>query len=269
MQSALNRLLEVGNGILAWHRQNLTEHMVYWIESETPRSDRTSRIAGALENRYATGNPNNRYTIVAAPLETGPELRRRLFEEDKTCIMTSATLAVDKPPHFRHFHHRIGFSPDMGKSIQFDSPFDYQNNAKLYLYPDLPDPASQREEYQKAACEKLRDGVIKAHGRSLALFTSYEMLRQMAVKLRPEFEAAGLRLLVQGEGGTPTMLVKQFMEGQASVLFGTDSFWQGVDIPGDRLTQVFVVRLPFAVPDHPLFGEMAGIHFSIINCRML
>ena len=252
MQSALNRLLEVGNGILAWHRQNLMEHMVYWIESETPRSDRTSRIAGALENRYATGNPNNRYTIVAAPLETGPELRRRLFEEDKTCIMTSATLAVDKPPHFRHFHHRIGFSPDMGKSIQFDSPFDYQNNAKLYLYPDLPDPASQREEYQIAACEKLRDGVINAHGRSLALFTSYEMLRQMAVKLRPEFEAAGLRLLVQGEGGTPTMLVKQFMEGQASVLFGTDSFWQGVDIPGDRLTQVFVVRLPFAVPDHPL-----------------
>ncbi|RLT13855.1 MAG: helicase [Planctomycetota bacterium] len=251
MQSALNRLLEVANGIMAWHRQLLTDEMVYWIESEIPRSERGPQFQARPENRNATG-AQSRYTLVAAPLDTGPELKRRLFDSDKTCIMTSATLAVDKPAHFRYFHQRVGFSPELGKSIQFDSPFDYANHVKIHLYPDLPDPSNQRDLYQLEASEKLRDGVLRAHGRSLALFTSYEMLRQMAEKLRPEFQEAGLRLLVQGEGGTPTMLVKQFMEGQASVLFGTDSFWQGVDIPGDRLTQVFVVRLPFAVPDHPL-----------------
>lgn len=252
MQSVIDRVLELGNGILAWHRQIFGDEMVYWIECEAPRGERAARYAAKRAENETGLNPLNRYEIVAAPLETGPELRRRIFEEDKTCVMTSATLAVDKPPHFRYFHKRVGFNPEIGKSIQFDSPFDYQNQAKIYLYPDLPDPGSQRQEYQAAAAEKLRQGVIKAGGRTLGLFTSYEMLRQMAESLRGDFEKNGLRLLVQGEGGSPTQLVNLFKNGPPSVLFGTDSFWQGVDIPGDRLTQVFVVRLPFAVPDHPL-----------------
>lgn len=252
MDAVISRLLEIGNSILAWHRQIFGEEMVYWVEAELPRGERAARIAAKNVVNENGHNPLTRFEIVAAPLDTGPELRRRIFEEEKTCIMTSATLAVDKPPHFRYFHKRVGFDPELGKSIQFDSPFDYEHQARICLYPDLPDPASQRQEYQAAACEQLRKGVLKAGGCTLALFTSYEMLRQTADLLRDEFESHGLRLLVQGEGGSPTQLVNLFKKGPPAVLFGTDSFWQGVDIPGDRLTQVFVVRLPFAVPDHPL-----------------
>ena len=252
MESAISRLCEIGNGILAWHRQIFGEEMVYWIEAELPRGERAARLAARNVKNENGHNPLTRFEIVAAPLNTGPELRRRIFEEEKTCIMTSATLAVDKPAHFLYFHKRVGFEPEFGPSIQFDSPFDYEHQARICLYPDLPDPASQRQEFQAAACEELRKGVLKAGGRTLALFTSYEMLRQTADMLRDEFESNGLRLLVQGEGGSPTQLVNLFKKGPPAVLFGTDSFWQGVDIPGDRLTQVFVVRLPFAVPDHPL-----------------
>jgi ATP-dependent DNA helicase DinG len=246
IQSFADRLAEMHNSILFWHRQ-INPSMVYWIEAENRGREPGTPVADAIRTGV-----NTRFTIVSAPLDTGPDLRSHLFEQVPVCILTSATLAVDKPPQFRHFHKRIGFEKEMGPSIQLDSPFDYQKQAKLYVYPDLADPTVDRDRYFDQASEQVRVRTIETKGRTLVLFTSFDMLRKMANRLRSDFDRAGIALLTQGEGLPVSRLVKEFQQGRPSVLFGTDSFWQGVDIPGESLIQLIVVRLPFAVPDHPL-----------------
>ncbi len=245
MQSFVDRLTESHNSILFWHRQ-LNPAMVYWIEAENRGRETTAGGEKIVDLAHA------RFTIVAAPLDTGPELRTALFEQVPVCILTSATLAVDKPPQFRHFHKRIGFEKEMGPSVQFDSPFDYQKQSKLLVYPDLADPSTDKSQYFEQATDLVRRLTLEQQGRTLVLFTSFDMLRRMGGRLRPEFDRSGISLLAQGEGLPTSRLVSDFQKGRPSVLFGTDSFWQGVDIPGESLIQLIVVRLPFAVPDHPL-----------------
>jgi ATP-dependent DNA helicase DinG len=245
LQAVATRTASLAAGILQWHRRTIPLRCVYWMEAEVSRKARGSSSAGL--------NPlPDRFSIVAAPIDIGAEFRSRVLEGPVACVMTSATLAVNDPPDFKFFHERIHFDDKIGDSIKFDSPFDYRKQAKLFVYGELPDPTLYRAEFQQASTDEVRERVLANLGRSLVLFTSYEAMRATAAKIRSEIENAGIRLLVQGEGPTPAQMVSQFMKGSPAVIFGTDSFWQGVDIPGDRLTQVIVVKLPFAVPDHPL-----------------
>ncbi len=245
LQAIALRTTGLAAGILQWHRRAFPIRSVYWAEAELSRK---ARGAGAAS---AATEPD-RFSIVAAPLDIGAEFRSRVLDEPITCVMTSATLAVSDPPDFRFFHERIHYDPEIGDSLRFDSPFDYPKQAILFVYPDLPDPTRQRAEFQQTATDIVLDRVIGNEGRSLVLFTSYESMRATAARIRSSIENAGIRLLVQGDGPSPVQMVSQFMKGSPAVIFGTDSFWQGVDIPGERLTQVIVVKLPFAVPDHPL-----------------
>ncbi|MBI1324579.1 DEAD/DEAH box helicase [bacterium] len=245
LKALVLRTNALGVSLLHWHRRTMPIDSVYWIEAEVTRKARAS--AGADVDAMP-----NRFTVVAAPLDVGEEFRSRVLEAGVTCIMTSATLSVGEPPDFRFFHDRIHYDDEIGDSVRFDSPFDYPKQAKLVVYSAMPDPTRERMEFQQESTEIVRDRVIANQGRSLVLFTSYEMLRTTAARVRDALAANGIRLLVQGEGPTPAQMVAQFMKGGPAVIFGTDSFWQGVDIPGDRLTQVIVVKLPFAVPDHPL-----------------
>lgn len=241
MKAIAVRTAGLAAGILHWHRRAFPFRSVYWIEAEVSRKARG----------YSFSHPD-RFAIVAAPLDIGAEFRSRVLDEPVVCVMTSATIAVSDPPDFRFFHERIHFDDNIGDSIQFDSPFDYPNQARLFVYSDMPDPTRERADFQQASTRIVRDRVLANKGRSLVLFTSYESMRSTAAAIREDVEKAKIRLLVQGDGPSPTQMVSQFMKGPPAAIFGTDSFWQGVDIPGDRLTQVIVVKLPFAVPDHPL-----------------
>lgn len=132
------------------------------------------------------------------------------------------------------------------------SPFDYRRQAKLILYSRMPDPNEQAAAFETELCEKIKQHVDATSGRAFVLFTSYKLLQACANRLTPWFAAQNYTLLCQGAGLQRTMLLDRFRNDPRAVLFGADSFWQGVDVPGDALQNVIITKLPFAVPDHPL-----------------
>jgi ATP-dependent DNA helicase DinG len=137
-------------------------------------------------------------------------------------------------------------------SVKLGSPFDYEQQVTVYVESDLPEPND--DTFVEKAAESIKKYLLRTNGRAFVLFTSYRMLEQMAETLAPWLRAERMTLLQQGGDVDRTTLLRQFKEEGEHVLFGTDSFWQGVDVPGDSLTNVIIVRLPFAVPDHPLLA---------------
>jgi len=121
---------------------------------------------------------------------------------------------------------------------------------KLFLVQNMPDPRDAN--YNAALAEWVGRFVEETNGRAFVLFTSYRGMRQLAGEMEPFFADHGMNLLVQGQGAPRGKLLEQFKTTARSVLFGTDSFWMGVDVPGDALSNVIITRLPFAVPDSPL-----------------
>jgi ATP-dependent DNA helicase DinG len=245
LNSVIDRLTGIQLAILQWHNQS-SPGMVYWIEGEFDRRRRSPEPDS--DGKFQP----TRFEIVGAPLDTGPELRKKLYKKDMSCVMTSATLSVQTPPNFSFFHKKIGFDKSVGKSIQFDSPFQYQKQATIHLYPKMADPTTDKESFFEEAVTRIEQLILENMGRTLVLFTSFDMLRKMADRLRDQLHENGIKLLVQGEGLAPIRLIEEFQKGEPCALLGTDSFWQGIDIPGDDLNQLIVVRLPFSVPDHPL-----------------
>jgi ATP-dependent DNA helicase DinG len=132
------------------------------------------------------------------------------------------------------------------------SPFDYQRQACLILVEGMPDPNTQRQEYERRCAEMIRRYVERTEGRAFVLFTSYAMMQQMASQLTTWLTQQNLALYSQSEGVPRSVMLQRFKDNPRSVLFGTDSFWQGVDVPGDALQNVIITKLPFSVPDHPL-----------------
>lgn len=245
LNSLIDRLLSLRNSINFWHKQN-DPQLVYWIEGGFRQRRK------AQNSDYPKEGLPDRFEIVGAPLDVGKTLRNHLFENGPLCIMTSATLAVDQPPKFDFFHNQIGFDRNIGKSCQFDSPFNYQKQARLVVYPKMADPSSERDRFFLQSVILIKLLCTDTRGKTLVLFTSYDMMHKMAAEVRKELEEENIRLLTQGEGLPVSAMIETFKKGPPCILFGTDSFWQGIDIPGDHLTQLIVVRLPFSVPDHPL-----------------
>jgi ATP-dependent DNA helicase DinG len=137
--------------------------------------------------------------------------------------------------------------------VQVGSPFNYREQAELVTMHDMPDPsADERAAYEKKCIEVIQHFAGRTDGRTFVLFTSYDMLRRVAAGLQRWLTSRNLRLLSQADGTPRTQLLEQFKADPRAVLFGTDSFWQGVDVPGDALQTVIIAKLPFAVPDHPL-----------------
>jgi ATP-dependent DNA helicase DinG len=188
--------------------------------------------------------------LAAAPLDVGPLLKEHLFDQVPTVVMTSATLSVGKGASFDFFKSRIGL--DGGESQRWGSPFDYGQQAELILPEGMPDPSTDPGGYERAAAAMIRRYVARTEGRAFVLFTSYEMMRRAAQTLAGWFAAQHLALLCQADGMPRTQMLDKFRAEPRSVLFGTDSFWQGVDVPGDALQNVIIAKLPFSVPDLPL-----------------
>ena len=122
----------------------------------------------------------------------------------------------------------------------------------------MPDPSSEAARYEPAAIAMIRRYVARTEGRAFVLFTSYEMMRRAAAALTPWLIEQNLALYSQADGTPRTQMIEQFKANPRGVLFGVDSFWQGVDVPGDALVNVIITRLPFSVPDRPLLRGPSG-----------
>lgn len=198
-----------------------------------------------------TGGPSRRgLLLAAAPLDVGPILREELFRRVPSCVLTSATLAVGRPASFRFVRSRVGL--DAAEELALGSPFDYANAAVIRLVKGLPDPSAGPEAFEAAAIAAIPHYVRMTAGHALVLFTSHRMLRAAESRLRPWFEREGLTLLAQGESLPRSKLIEHFKADPSSVLFGADSFWEGIDVPGAALSNLIITRLPFTVPTEPL-----------------
>lgn len=189
--------------------------------------------------------------ICVAPLEVAETIKSALLEPIATVVMTSATLTVGDS--FSYLRRRTGLDliePERLEELALASPFDFAGQALVGIPHDLPDPTSA------AFRQPLADAVLRAvslsQGGAFVLFTSFDLLRQTHAGLKGDLERLGLTVLRQGEGGGRHHLLARFRKERHAVLFGTDSFWEGVDVKGDALRLVIIVRLPFQVPTEPI-----------------
>ena len=196
------------------------------------------------------GKSQRNLSLNAAPVDVADYLRRRLFESDTSVIMTSATLATNTKSQnsLSYFSRRVGC--ESATMLQVGTPFDYERQMKLFAVKKMPDP--REAGYADALVHWVEHFVRQTHGKAFVLFTSYKLMQEVADRMQPFFDELGLKLFVQGTGTPRSTMLEKFKDDTDSVLFGTDSFWQGVDVPGEALSNVIITRLPFAVPDHPL-----------------
>jgi ATP-dependent DNA helicase DinG len=207
-------------------------HNVYWIE--TPFSA-----------RFAP-------SIVSAPLEVGKLLNERFYDYIKTGILTSATLAVKGD--FAYFLERLGLhlgSKDRTVSLLLESPFDLDSEVAVITAGFLPSPKSREFEY--SAIEALKLILTGGARKSLVLFTSHSSLGNAADQLNESLKSAGIELFRQRGTYNSEAILNRFKSSDMAVLFGTDTFWEGVDLPGPLLELLVLFKLPFTVPDRPWF----------------
>jgi ATP-dependent DNA helicase DinG len=231
--AAADRLQGMALGFDQWNMQQMAE-AVYWVEAV--RTRRGQRIS-----------------LAATPIDVGPILREHLFNKVPTVVMTSATLATAtraRVAEFDFFQSRVGLTQTA--SLSLGSPFNYQEQAELVLLEGMPDPGGEAQRYEQTAIAMIQRYVARTEGRAFVLFTSYEMMRRAAAALTPWLIEQNLALYSQADGTPRTQMIEQFKANPRGVLFGVDSFWQGVDVPGDALVNVIITRLPFSVPDRPL-----------------
>jgi len=248
------RLAELREEIIVFLNQD-AENSVYWVER--------------------TGRAQKTLALNAAPIDVADYLRRRLFRSDTSVVMTSATLSVSgvvrgassvgketqhgtrnteqggaprKDSGLNYFARRVG--AEVATLLQVGTPFDYERQMKLYVVGKMPDPRA--EGYRDALVHWIEHFVKLTHGKAFVLFTNFKLMQEVGELMQPFFDRLGLACFVQGTGTPRSLMLEKFKDDVDSVLFGTDSFWQGVDVPGEALSNVIITRLPFAVPDHPL-----------------
>ncbi|BDS06701.1 helicase [Oceaniferula spumae] len=229
LMDGARRMREIHAGIRIFLDQE-DDDSVYWVEKG--------------------GREGDLLSIHAAPVRVADRLRRMMFGPDRTCIMTSATLGTGDD-ELTYFRKRIGAENSV--AVKIGSPFNYKEQMKIYVIKSMPDPTSN--DYEKALIHWIGRVLKYTEGKAFVLFTSYRLMRSVAEAMEDFFFDNDWRLLVQGDGTPRHKMVEIFRKDINSVLFGTDSFWAGVDVPGEALSNVIVTRLPFAVPDHPLVAS--------------
>jgi ATP-dependent DNA helicase DinG len=218
--------LGLGGMLEAFLGQTMPDH-VYWIEREGKR---------------------RQVVLHSAPIEVAPLLEETLFAQIPTVVLTSATLAVGG--RLEYCRDRLGAGKEC-ELLCLGSPFDHARQMRLHVATNAPDP-KDREAFAEAVAKGVLRWALKTRGRAFALFTSDELLKRTAETVREPLEKAGLTLLAQGGDLTRRAMLETFRKDAGFVLFGLDSFWMGVDVRGEALSNVILTRLPFAVPDHPV-----------------
>jgi len=212
------------------------EDCVYWIE--------VNQRAGSRSRR-----PTRRVRFQCAPIEVSPLLKEHLFAKECSIVVTSATLSTGSDEtDFKHITTRLGCEEP--ETSLLGSPFDYAQQVRFIVESDLPEPSSRQ--YIDQLTPRIIDHIRQTDGGAFVLFTSFSMLNQVANRLTTELADADLPILVHGRDGPRNLILQRFRDDERSVLLGTASFWQGVDVRGRALRNVIITRLPFDVPDQPL-----------------
>jgi len=205
----------------------------------------------------STGPEEETLSLHVAPLYVGTLVQEHLFLKKRAVIMTSATLRVAESFDFM----RERLHAWEAAELAVGSPFDYANSTLFYLVEDIPEPCQPsqpgHQEYQRALETGLAALVKAMQGRTMALFTSYRQLRATARAITGRLAREGISVLEQGDGTSRRQLLESFKNNPRSVLMGTRSFWEGVDVPGEALSCLAIVRLPFGVPTDPLYAARA------------
>ncbi len=207
------------------------EGCVYWID-EGKRSANAQRSSVSLN---------------AAAIDVAPILRAQLFTRGVSAVLTSATLAAGHSD-FTHLKARLGC--DDPQELSLGSPYDHGKLMRVHIDRAMPDPTSPG--FIDALCPRILRHIRETDGGAFVLFTSFSMLDKVAERIGPSLQAEGHPLLLHGQSGPRSLLLKRFRESERSVLFGTASFWQGVDVRGRTLRNVIITKLPFDVPDRPI-----------------
>lgn len=193
------------------------------------------------------GRVRKQTVLYSAPVDISSLLRDLLFEEVPSVVMTSATLAVGDTLEW--FRGRIG--ADHCDELKVGSPFNYSEQMRVVIPQGMPDP-SMNTAFEQAVIQVLPQFIAQSGGKAFVLFTNASLMRRVADAVRETLEMNGYDLFVQGTGLPPNLMIRKFQAHGSAVLFGVDRFWMGVDVRGDALSNVIIVRLPFAVPDQPL-----------------
>ena len=189
--------------------------------------------------------------INLAPLDVAPRLQAELFDGRESVLATSATLQTGGS--FAFSLRRLGL--EEAETLVVPSPFDFRSAVLTLLVDDLPEPGMPG--YEFALHEVLSDATLAAGGRTLSLFTSHAALRAAAETLREDLAPRNIRVLAQRVDGSPARLLRMLQEQPNSVILGTAAFWEGVDVPGEALSQIVIARLPFPVPTDPVYAGRA------------
>ncbi|MBL9119619.1 MAG: DEAD/DEAH box helicase [Phycisphaerae bacterium] len=206
------------------------EGCVYWLE-EGKRNDRSR---GSI-------------SVCAAAIDVAPILRQQLFATDRSVVLTSATLAAGRGD-FGHVRTRLGC--DDGEELSLGSPYDHAKLMRVVIDRSMPDPTSRG--YVDALVPRILRHVRETGGGAFVLFTSFSTLDAVADRIVPSLQAEGYQVLIHGQSGPRGLLLNRFRDNERSVLLGTSSFWQGVDVRGRALRNVIITKLPFDVPDRPI-----------------
>lgn len=210
---------------------NPAPNTIYWVE---------------LNPKYLEINLN------AAPLHIGTMMEKHLWYEKESVILTSATLTAGG--EFEYLRRRL--NAEDADELLVGSPFDYETSALVYVVTDIPEPSDYNGHQQ--AVELAITNVAKASGgRMLALFTSYAQLQRTSNRISPILAQEDIQVYEQGEGASANMLLETFRETDRAVLLGTRAFWEGVDVPGEALSVLMIVKLPFDVPSDPIIAARA------------
>ncbi len=207
-------------------RQN-DPNYVYWVEISTRR--RSPRIL-----------------LNATPANINQMLQDHLFTQKSSVVMTSATLSTNR--NFAYFKTRVGINEC--RELLAHSPFDFKKQVQIHIPKGMPDPNSS--DFIPAVTRKIKHYLELTHGKAFVLFTSYKMMDEVYEAAAPDLEDMGISTFKQGGELSRTDMLQAFREDTDSVLFGTSSFWEGVDVRGEALSNVIITRLPFEVPTHPV-----------------
>jgi len=211
---------------------NLTnKDYVYWVELSSHKME-------------------SNITLCASPLDISEYLREYLFKENNSAIVTSATLTIDNS--FNYYKNRLG--GEAADDIKLPTQFDFYRQVKIIIPNDkaLTPQKETNHQYIEALTKWIERITDITKGKALVLFTNSFLMKTIGNNLRNNFEEKGIELLIQGEGLSRNILIDRFKSNIDSVLFGLDSFWLGVDVPGESLSNLIITKLPFTVPDHPL-----------------
>jgi DNA polymerase-3 subunit epsilon/ATP-dependent DNA helicase DinG len=222
--------------------------------SAAVEQDDPQRVVWVERDRFDGG-----VVISWVPLEVAGLLKERLYEERESIVFTGATLRTKGD--FAYMQERLGLEDAV--TVGLGSPFDYKRAALVLLPRDMPEP--QAPDYMPAVSRAVVDLARASKGRALVLFTSHANLRTVQGQAFEPLRHEGINVLAQGLDGSPRQLVRALQANPQSVILGTSSFWEGVDIPGDALSLLVIARLPFNVPNEPVFAARSALYDDPFN----